>query len=169
MKRALLLLFAVIVISFFSITSSAHSGRTDSAGGHYDRDSGDYHYHHGYSAHNHYDMDGDGIKEYCPYNDDEENEHGEAQILKPRKTTKTTTNTVKKTKQSKSDSTEFDITRYIGALLGAAFISFFASSCVFGLIVRFFEKYMTEKSNSRVFVILWVAITIIISIIIYSE
>ena len=27
---------------------------------------GKYHYHHGYSAHDHYDMDGDGIKD-CPY------------------------------------------------------------------------------------------------------
>lgn len=38
----------------------AHPGKTDSNGGHYDRSTGEYHYHHGYSAHQHID----GI---CPY------------------------------------------------------------------------------------------------------
>lgn len=38
----------------------AHSGRTDSSGGHYNSSTGEYHYHHGYSAHQHID----GI---CPY------------------------------------------------------------------------------------------------------
>lgn len=35
------------------MTSYAHSGRTDSNGGHYNRSTGEYHYHHGYSAHQH--------------------------------------------------------------------------------------------------------------------
>ena len=43
-----------------------HSGRTDGNGGHYNRSTGEYHYHHGYSAHSHYDMNGDGIVD-CPY------------------------------------------------------------------------------------------------------
>lgn len=64
MTRFLSLLLAL----FFLITPVfAHSGRTDSNGGHYDRSTGEYHYHHGYSAHQHYDMDGDGIPD-CPYN-----------------------------------------------------------------------------------------------------
>lgn len=64
MTRFLSLLFAL----FLLITPVfAHSGRTDSNGGHYDRSTGEYHYHHGYSAHQHYDMDGDGIPD-CPYN-----------------------------------------------------------------------------------------------------
>lgn len=33
--------------------SYAHSGRTDANGGHYNRSTGEYHYHHGYSAHQH--------------------------------------------------------------------------------------------------------------------
>lgn len=45
---------------------SAHSGKTDVNGGHYNRTTGEYHYHHGYSAHSHYDMNGDGIID-CPY------------------------------------------------------------------------------------------------------
>lgn len=64
MPRFLSLLLAL----YFLITPVlAHPGRTDSNGGHYDRSTGEYHYHHGYSAHQHYDMDGDGIPD-CPYN-----------------------------------------------------------------------------------------------------
>ena len=64
MTRFLSLMFAL----YFLITPVfAHPGRTDSAGGHYDRSTGEYHWHHGMSAHQHYDMDGDGILD-CPYN-----------------------------------------------------------------------------------------------------
>lgn len=54
----LLLLYVVPVL--------AHSGRTDSDGGHTDSSTGEYHWHHGYPAHQHYDVDGDGLLE-CPY------------------------------------------------------------------------------------------------------
>lgn len=47
--------------------ADAHPGRTDSNGGHYDRSTGEYHYHHGYSAHQH----PDGV---CPYADTEESD-----------------------------------------------------------------------------------------------
>lgn len=55
----------VLLISIFTIAISAHSGRTDANGGHYDSSTGKYHYHHGYSAHQHYDINGDGIID-CP-------------------------------------------------------------------------------------------------------
>ncbi len=48
------------------IPTSAHSGRTDSKGGHHNTFTGTYHYHHGKPAHDHYDMDGDGDLD-CPY------------------------------------------------------------------------------------------------------
>ena len=38
----------------------AHQGKTDSKGGHYDRQNGGYHYHHGYPAHEHKNGE-------CPY------------------------------------------------------------------------------------------------------
>lgn len=44
----------------FTISVSAHSGGTDANGGHYNRSTGEYHYHHGYPAHQHVD----GV---CPY------------------------------------------------------------------------------------------------------
>lgn len=42
------------------ICASAHPGHTDAAGGHWDSSTGEYHYHHGYPAHQHEN----GI---CPY------------------------------------------------------------------------------------------------------
>lgn len=56
----------VFLICYLSLAVYAHPGRTDSQGGHYDQGTGEYHYHHGYPAHDHYDMDGDGILD-CPY------------------------------------------------------------------------------------------------------
>ena len=55
--------FFVLSLLFFSIFQcavSAHPGRTDASGGHYDSSAGEYHYHHGYPEHQHED----GI---CPY------------------------------------------------------------------------------------------------------
>ena len=51
MKR--ILLRAFLLLFLFPAASLAHSGRTDSSGGHYDRSTGEYHYHHGYPAHQH--------------------------------------------------------------------------------------------------------------------
>ena len=65
----------VLVVCFFALAASlilpvaAHSGQTDSGGGHYDGT--DYHYHHGYPAHDHRDMDGDGDID-CPYDFDDQ-------------------------------------------------------------------------------------------------
>ena len=77
MKRFLKIVCVVVLLSLFTITASAHSGRTDSNGGHYDSSTGKYHYHHGYSAHQHYDMDGDGIND-CPYEFEDKTNHNNA-------------------------------------------------------------------------------------------
>lgn len=60
MKKILCIITAIICLLSFTLLCFAHSGRTDSSGGHYDRITGEYHYHHGYSAHQH----PNGI---CPY------------------------------------------------------------------------------------------------------
>lgn len=57
MKR---ILSSLLIILMMCSLTLAHSGRTDSKGGHYNRSTGEYHYHHGYSAHQH----PNGI---CPY------------------------------------------------------------------------------------------------------
>lgn len=68
MKRILLLIISICMALAVTGSAFAHPGRTDSQGGHTDRSTGEYHYHHGYPAHQHEDRDGNGIKEYCPYN-----------------------------------------------------------------------------------------------------
>ena len=60
------LLIALAICLQLPVIALAHPGGTDSSGGHTDHDSGEYHYHHGYPAHDHYDMDGDGTVD-CPY------------------------------------------------------------------------------------------------------
>lgn len=62
MKKYIAALFLILTIA---IPVSAHSGRTDENGGHTDHSTGDYHWHHGEEAHQHYDIDGDGILD-CP-------------------------------------------------------------------------------------------------------
>ena len=60
------LLFALTLFLCLSAVVSAHPGRTDSDGGHIDHSTGEYHYHHGYPAHQHRDLDDDGDLD-CPY------------------------------------------------------------------------------------------------------
>lgn len=68
MKAKTLLLAALLLLSVPMLAPYvyAHPGSTDSSGGHYDRSTGEYHYHHGYPAHSHRDTDGDGLRD-CPY------------------------------------------------------------------------------------------------------
>ena len=70
MKKNKLLSLIICTVMLFSIpiVAFAHPGRTDEYGGHYDWKTGEYHYHHGYPAHQH--IDG-----YCPYNYDDQTDH----------------------------------------------------------------------------------------------
>lgn len=63
---AILTFFFVLFICNFPVFS--HPGKTDSSGGHYNRSTGEYHYHHGYPAHAHEN----GI---CPYEFDDNTDH----------------------------------------------------------------------------------------------
>lgn len=72
--RKRLLAFLLAFLLLLSPTVLAHSGKTDANGGHYDRSTGEYHYHHGYPAHQHYDTDGDGVAD-CPYDFDDKTGH----------------------------------------------------------------------------------------------
>jgi hypothetical protein len=66
MKKCIVFLFLFLITLWSTaINSLGHSGNTDGNGGHYDSNGG-YHYHHGYSAHSHEDIDGDGNLD-CPY------------------------------------------------------------------------------------------------------
>ena len=59
------LIFSLFVLCIFSF---AHPGNTDENGGHYDWETGEYHYHHGYPAHQH-------INGECPYNFDDQTDY----------------------------------------------------------------------------------------------
>lgn len=82
MKKTLLVVLCCIL---FIVPAAAHPGRTDADGGHWDSAAGEYHYHHGYPAHQH----PDGI---CPYEYDDktgassgasESSNAEAAVVKP--------------------------------------------------------------------------------------
>ena len=61
-KNILVFILSLIMITLtFCNVAFAHSGKTDEDGGHYDSSASEYHYHHGYPAHQHTN----GI---CPYN-----------------------------------------------------------------------------------------------------
>lgn len=56
---------AILLVFFaLALSASAHSGKTDVNGGHYDKSTGIYHYHHGYPAHQH-------TGGRCPYDFDD--------------------------------------------------------------------------------------------------
>ncbi len=61
-ERAVTAVCCALLLTSFA---SAHSGKTDANGGHWDNSTGEYHYHHGYPAHQHTN----GI---CPYDYDDQ-------------------------------------------------------------------------------------------------
>ena len=65
MKQRVSALLLALFFVLSCVNMFAHSGRTDSSGGHYNRSTGEYHYHHGYSAHQH----PGGV---CPYDYDDQ-------------------------------------------------------------------------------------------------
>lgn len=69
MKRIISLLLSAALLLLFPTSVFAHAGRTDANGGHFDLSTGEYHYHHGFPAHQHTDG-------YCPYNFEDETEYG---------------------------------------------------------------------------------------------
>ena len=69
-RRIWILLLCLMLSILSAATVYAHPGATDENGGHIDHSTGEYHYHHGYPEHTHYDIDGDGTID-CPYDFDD--------------------------------------------------------------------------------------------------
>ena len=59
-KKLAIILLIVFLLIIFTVVPAAHPGRTDENGGHYSYEDGEYHYHHGYPAHQHENGE-------CPY------------------------------------------------------------------------------------------------------
>ena len=94
-KKIIAISIITLIIASIPLVVKAHPGRTDSRGGHTNRSTGEYHYHHGQSAHDHYDMDGDG-KVDCPYD------------FKNKTTSKATKETTEVTHNNKADKKSSD-------------------------------------------------------------
>ena len=126
MKRLALMLIMIYVLP---IVAMAHSGRTDSNGGHTNRSTGEYHYHHGYSAHDHYDVDKDGNID-CPY-DFKDNTTSKSYAKqqtsssKPKPASSAAQQTIQKEEQTvqavKPTQNKFDV-EYIGVILTFVFV-----------------------------------------------
>lgn len=85
-----ILSFILIILMICPLTL-AHPGRTDGKGGHYNRSTGEYHYHHGYPPHDHEN----GI---CPYDyDDNTNSNSLTSNSSTNKIANSTVNEEKKT------------------------------------------------------------------------
>lgn len=70
MKKVLAIVMSLLLLSIFTLPSYAHSGRTDSSGGHRNSVTGNYHYHcGGHPAHEH-------IFGVCPYDIKDSNNSG---------------------------------------------------------------------------------------------
>ena len=97
MRKIFCILLLIVLLSM--PVCFAHSGGTDSKGGHYNHSTGKYHYHHGYPAHQHEN----GV---CPY--------------ETKSVAKTTTNTAKTSNSSSDDEGVKNLLMLIGfgALLG---------------------------------------------------
>lgn len=102
-KKIILLASSLILFLFTTFTAFAHPGRTDSAGGHWNHSTGEYHYHHGYPEHQH----PNGI---CPYRI---NNSTSSNISS---TTENTNNNI----PSEDDSSEKNINKFIFTIIFVA-------------------------------------------------
>ena len=147
MKKTLFVLFAAFTATLFILTSFAHSGGTDSQGGHH-KDNGDYHYHHGYPAHDHYDTNEDGIADYCPYDYEDDTKHNQGGVA-----------ATEKESPYKNASNTFDIGKFLGNLIVAAIASYIPAALISGFLTIIFEKYMSKRWD-KVFIVVYILTTI---------
>ena len=129
MKKYLYITFVIaLCISLLTIVASAHSGKTDSNGGHYDRSTGEYHYHHGYPAPDHYDMDGDGDID-CPYKFHNKTNHDSSNNTSDKTPTKQNTNV-----EQSRELTFGEIILIILKIIGISLIVLFFGCCIWLII-----------------------------------
>lgn len=130
----------VAVLASFTVL---HQGKTDSNGGHYDHSAGEYHYHHGYPAHDHYDMNGDGIVD-CPYNFKDKTSNKGSTSKSESKTNNFTESSNNSVKKPSSTISFGDVFRMI--ILGAiySYIAFFIILWIVYLVICAIAK-LTNK------------------------
>lgn len=133
-KLIAIILFACLL---FPTTVFAHSGRTDSQGGHYDRSTGEYHFHHGYSAHQH----PNGV---CPYDFHDATEHKNSSTSNSSSSNKESYNIIKEeNKISEDKSQKEDNTSWIIIVLIIGWPAV-------GLIYAFIESIKERVEKKRI-------------------
>lgn len=128
-------IFIIILLFLFSanLTVYAHKGGTDSAGGHYNSSTGEYHYHHGYPAHQH----PNGI---CPYASETTATTSAQKTTKAQSTTKKTETTkVEVTTENTEDN------NIVGNLLN--YIGRFIVICIIILFLFFIIREIINQIN----------------------
>lgn len=159
-------------MSFLAIAVSAHSGKTDSHGGHYDRSTGEYHYHHGYPAHDHYDIDGDGDID-CPYT--YKNHADNSNSSNSGNNTQTESN-IEKANENKFEEIVCIILEFTAFLLFVAVIGYaivaFITELIFAPLLTwvFREKFKSNVKEEKIrlasYIIVILLIIVVVSIVV---
>ena len=141
-KYLLLKILTICLIVTFSISMQfiayAHSGGTDSDGGHYDHSTGEYHYHHGYPAHQH-------VNGECPYDFDDQTNHSSGGSS----SSKAMTSISGASDANDSDSSdELILLILVGLMLGGPVISSFTAMIVDGIKSKK-KKYQASPAISE--------------------
>lgn len=158
MKKVFILAYSVIVALLSVIICFAHTGGTDSEGGHYNKSTGEYHYHHGYPAHQH-------DNGFCPYDYDDNTadtyKSTENDIAKD--TTEQESFSAYETNTKVKKQSFSNILKNVFNILEQAWINFFMaflvsllfSNILISLITtaydNFFTKLLQRKSKSKLF------------------
>ena len=145
MKKLLLVISLIALFASMVQCVNAHPGRTDSNGGHTDSSTGEYHYHHGYPAHDHYDMDGDGDVD-CPYDFKDKTNHSSNEGSNSNKNTGTNKNT-STNKNTKKNSPDIGIKIYLSlfVLFPVGFLISMPVLLLVSNILSWFKIELCEK------------------------
>lgn len=175
MKKLLVVACFILCALLFGIVVAAHPGKTDSYGGHYDHSVGGYHYHHGYSAHQHDDIDGDGIVD-CPFDFDDKTNHNNSY------NNDTVSDNIQNTVQS-DEMTFGDIIFIVFKIIGISSLILLLGCSIFYLIFHLFlnqliilfckkilKKDISESTCNKIAIVSSIAIVVtIVSIIALSN
>ena len=136
----------VIVLLLCSIPVCAHQGKTDSKGGHYDRQNGGYHYHHGYPAHEHTNGE-------CPYDYDTQTQESEKEPSEEIQSQNGITNSDKQPSETTENSSniKWKITSFLLTVL--RFLLFFAAFYGITFIIVFL--FISRKEIKHFFEKVW--------------
>lgn len=170
MKKGFILACSVIFALLSVIICFAHAGGTDGSGGHYNKSTGEYHYHHGYPAHQH----DNGA---CPYDYDDNTadtyKSTENDIAKD--TTEKESTNVYETNSDVKKRSFFSILKNIFNTLEQVWICFFMacllsflfSNIIVSLITSVYDKFLHKTTLKEIKNIIIFSLTIIGTIILW--